>query len=303
MMRHYSVERLAAGVYAALATNEGSAGCNAGIIDLGDRTLLFDTAATLSAARELRALAVELTGRAPSYVVNSHEHPDHYNGNAVFDDALLITSAATREAMARGGAARMAGMRRQIEERAAGVRQALAQSTEPERRGQLEAELQEYMAFSEGYPHEEDLRLAALTFTGSLAWVGTARTAQMIAYGPAHSACDTVLWLPTERVLFTGDLVVDGGDLILALGTPENWPPVLDRLAGLGAERIVPGHGAVVGAAEGLGQAQAYLAEIFRLAGQAAAAGLTADEVAAPAGWTEYWFRRNMRRLLELSPV
>ncbi len=44
---------------------------NAAIVDLGDRTLVFDTLATLQAARDLRAAAERLTGRAPAVVVNS----------------------------------------------------------------------------------------------------------------------------------------------------------------------------------------------------------------------------------------
>ncbi|MGH2486968.1 MAG: MBL fold metallo-hydrolase, partial [Ktedonobacterales bacterium] len=68
---------------------------NAGIIDLGGVTLVFDTMMTFAAARDLRAAAERLTGRAPRYVVNSHFHLDHTMGNAVFSDAVIIATSAT----------------------------------------------------------------------------------------------------------------------------------------------------------------------------------------------------------------
>ena len=53
--RYYSLQRLDEGVYAALAVEDGPAICNAGVIDLGDRTLVFDTFLNPPAAAELAA--------------------------------------------------------------------------------------------------------------------------------------------------------------------------------------------------------------------------------------------------------
>ncbi|HWI52577.1 MAG TPA: MBL fold metallo-hydrolase [Symbiobacteriaceae bacterium] len=299
-MRHFRIEHPAPGVYAAMATQDGAAACNAGIIDLGGRTLVFDTSATLVAARELRALAEELTGRPPTLIINSHEHPDHYNGNLVFADGILIASEATREAMRRQGQTRAARMRRQFVEQAGDVRRKLAATTDPGARAALEAELREYEVFADGYPSDADFRLPGVTFAESMTFHGEDRSAQLIACGPSHSPCDAVLWLPAERVLFTGDLVVDG-NLIVSLGTPELWPAVLSRLEALGADLLVPGHGRLVRAEAGFGQARAYLTELFRLAAEAAAAGERpeyAEHMPVPAGLHEYWFRENMRYLL-----
>ncbi|HYF96256.1 MAG TPA: MBL fold metallo-hydrolase [Symbiobacteriaceae bacterium] len=304
-MQHLKIEQLGSGVYAALATNEGSAGCNAGIVDLGGSTLVYDTCATLTAARELRAVAGKLTGRPPAWIVNSHEHPDHFNGNRIFEDGILVASHATREAIARQGRQRMGTMRRQIEARAEGCRRRLAAATDPAVRAELTAEVREYDAFSDGYPTGDDLRLPTLSFEGSLTLHGSARSAELIDCGPSHSPGDAVLWLPQERVLFTGDLVVSG-NLILCLGTPERWPAVLDRLEALGADVLVQGHGGLVSPAEGFGSARRYLDEIFRLADGLAAAGEKpdcADRIEVPAEYHEYWFRENVRHLLGRRPA
>ncbi len=60
---HFHLERLADGVYAAINSDEGWAICNASIIDLGDRTLVYDSFTSPQAASDLRDAAEYLTGR------------------------------------------------------------------------------------------------------------------------------------------------------------------------------------------------------------------------------------------------
>jgi cyclase len=82
--QHFRLERLADGIYAAIHIDGGWAQSNAGIIDLGDRTLIFDTFINPEAATDLRAAAEELTGRSTVVVINSHSHNDHIWGNQIF---------------------------------------------------------------------------------------------------------------------------------------------------------------------------------------------------------------------------
>ncbi|HYF75057.1 MAG TPA: MBL fold metallo-hydrolase [Candidatus Nitrosocosmicus sp.] len=93
---YFTVEELARGVYGAFATEEGGAHSNSGIIDLGGKTLVFDTFLSVDAAQELRKFAEEATGRKVTYVVNSHRHFDHILGNCAFDmDTSIITTKKT----------------------------------------------------------------------------------------------------------------------------------------------------------------------------------------------------------------
>ncbi len=280
--KHFRIETLADGVHAALG------GVNAGIVDLGDQTLVFDTTVLLSAGRELSAAARHLTGRPAALVINSHMHPDHIHGNAAFDGATIIASEVTREVIAREGAVRMERMAKQMAARGFS---------------------DEFFA---GYPTAADLRVPTLTFRQSLTFHGSRRTAHLITFGAAHSPCDAMLWLPAERLLFIGDLVIPGSNLILSSGgTPERWPGVLDQAEALGAERLVPGHGEVVPAAEGFGWAREFLSHMFSLADQAVAAGKTAAWAASvdvPAGYSEHWYRQDLaflitRKLDEAAPT
>ena len=86
---HFKLDRIAEGVYVAIAIEGGLARCNAGIVDLGDQTLLFDTFMTPQAAQDLRAAAEGLTGRPVTYVINSHAHSDHWPAKSRFDLVLF----------------------------------------------------------------------------------------------------------------------------------------------------------------------------------------------------------------------
>ena len=99
--KHFKLEQLAPGVWAAIQNdNYGHAICNAGIIDLGDKTVVFDPFMTPEAARDLKKVAVELTGRDVTLVINSHYHNDHIRGNQVFvPQANIISTEWTRNKM------------------------------------------------------------------------------------------------------------------------------------------------------------------------------------------------------------
>jgi glyoxylase-like metal-dependent hydrolase (beta-lactamase superfamily II) len=96
---YFHIEQLADGVYAALVREGSGALGNAGIIDLGDETVLFDTMLTPGAAFDLRAAAEQLTRHRIRYVVNSHWHRDHVYGNQVFTDADIISDSFPHKAV------------------------------------------------------------------------------------------------------------------------------------------------------------------------------------------------------------
>ena len=99
--KHFIIQKLADGVFAAVSKNGGYAICNAGIIDLGDATLIFDPFMTPEAAEDLKKASQLLTGHKVKYVVNSHYHNDHIGGNQVFDMAGIISTVRTRELIAK----------------------------------------------------------------------------------------------------------------------------------------------------------------------------------------------------------
>ena len=85
--QNFNLVKLADGVYACIHQLGGKAICNAGIIDTGDGTIIFDTFLSPDAASEISDLV---------NVVNSHWHNDHIRGNQVFlKDVDIISTKRT----------------------------------------------------------------------------------------------------------------------------------------------------------------------------------------------------------------
>ena len=81
------------------------------------------------------------------------------------------------------------------------------------------------------------------TFDGELELRVGDRRVRLIEVGPAHTAGDVVVHLPDDGVVFTGDILFHGGHPIVWAGPVTNWIAACDRVLGLGASMVVPGHG------------------------------------------------------------
>jgi len=69
----------------------------------------------------------------------------------------------------------------------------------------------------------------------------------LIFVGPAHTTNDIIAWIPERKLLFSGDVIFNGGTPFALGGSVGGWLEALDVVEGLGAETIVPGHGPVCG--------------------------------------------------------
>ncbi len=234
--RHFGLHKLAEGIYAAIAAEGGWAICNAGIIDLGDETLVFDTFVNQGAAADLRMAAERLTGRAPSIVLNSHWHSDHVKGNQVFTGARVISTEKTREVMTEMRRRWMdkEGIRRLVEAEFSSIPEG------PERvlyEGYRDGHLDSIPTLNYTLPDE--------TFEDRMVFHGERRSAEAITYGGGHTVSDSLLYLPEEGTAFLGDLLFIDSQPYLADGDPENLLRILDKVEALGAKTLVPGHGPV----------------------------------------------------------
>jgi cyclase len=242
--KHFQIERLADGVYAAVASEQGYASCNAGIIDIGDRTILFDTFISPEAARDLLKAAEQLTSNKITHVVNSHEHNDHIRGNQVFgSDVDIISTALTREAIARNEPENIKSEKKTILKEIIDAQSKLGAEKDPKRRREL-ACLIFYMQGVSKSHSELKTRLPNITFEQELTIHGTERTIELLPLA-GHTFSDVVLYLPEERIAFMGDLLFVNIHPYLASGSPEKWKQSLVEVEGLGVKIAVPGHGPV----------------------------------------------------------
>lgn len=300
--RHFRLEQLGEGVYLAIATPGTGTMGNAGIVDLGGQTLIFDTMLTAQAARDLRSAAETLTGRAPRYVVNSHFHADHTIGNSVFDDATIIATTPTTSLISEHNDALINMLRERGAELDAQARAEATAASDPAVRRDMEEQNDDFLALMREAP-ETHTRLPDITFASRLTIHGATREAQLITWGGGHTPSDAVLYLPVERTLFAGDLIFYRCHASLNYGDPAEWLRILGEMERLDIATLAPGHGSVA-SREAIAEQRAYLDALLALALQAVEAEKSRDEAAAtpiPADYRDYGFAsgfaENMRVL------
>ena len=310
---HYTLDRLGEGLYAALASDGGAAIGNAGLVDLGDATLIVDTFLTPSAAEALRLDALHLTGRLPRWVVNTHYHNDHIWGNQVFlPEADLISTSETRHLIQTAGKEEYDEYRAMTGER---LKNMLAQQAAADH-ATLSADFTLFLGYFGGLARDLPrlhVTLPNLVFEQRLLLHGSRRQAELIAFTGAHTGSDAVIYLPEDGVVFMSDLLFVGFHPYLGDGNPERWLEVLrsilDGTAGIPpASRFVPGHGPV-GTAAHLQDLVDYIQDCQQIARSLREQGKTTSEdvnstpiPAAYAGWVmPRFFYANLSFLLEKS--
>lgn len=238
----YACELLSDGVVFARAVPGSTALANSGIVDLGGSSIVFDTGLTLQAARALHAAAVAALGRPPALAFNSHWHLDHLVGNQLFAEGPIYATQGTLEQVVDRraeleGELSADSLRREL----TGYESELRSARTPEAR----ANFSEVTGIHRALLGELlTLRLTPPTdgFDREFALPGT-RRARLLSFGAGHTASDGLLFLPRERILFAGDLIVNHRHPNLTSGDPEHWLVVLDEIDRLAPSQIVPGHG------------------------------------------------------------
>jgi glyoxylase-like metal-dependent hydrolase (beta-lactamase superfamily II) len=124
-----------------------------------------------------------------------------------------------------------------------------------------------------------------VTYSDTLTLVKGGREVQLHFPGRGHTGGDTLVFLPEERIVFTGDFFVgspgSNGLPYMGDGYVEEWPASLDRLKALEFDVMVPGHGRPFREREQIDQLQAYLRDLNRQVTALHTQGLSAQDAAA----------------------
>jgi cyclase len=257
---HFVIQRIADGVYAAVAREDGAAFCNSGIVDLGTKTLVFDTFETPQAAADLALAAEQLTGRPATYVANSHFHPDHWFGNQAFaGEAIFIATHGTRERMFE-----VADEMRVFQQEPARLEEILSknraelESARDERRQATLRRMLTRMQYALELLPSLEFRFPDQTFERRLVFHGTARRAELIDSDGGHTSSDAYLVLPDDGILFMGDLGFFQREPYMTHCDPLAWLEQLEKMERSNVETFVPGHGPVGGKAD-IAEQQQYM--------------------------------------------
>jgi glyoxylase-like metal-dependent hydrolase (beta-lactamase superfamily II) len=134
------------------------------------------------------------------------------------------------------------------------------------------------------------------TFNGELELRVGDRAVRLIEGGPAHTRGDTMALLPSERVLFAGDLLFNGGHPIVWAGPASNWIAACDRILAMDVDVIVPGHGPVTDKSA-VRELKAYFEYLYAQAEVLHRDGLTPLEAARSLAldrWAEWGERERL---------
>ncbi|GCE07457.1 MBL fold metallo-hydrolase [Dictyobacter aurantiacus] len=268
---YFQLEQVAEGVYAAIVRGGTGAWGNAGIVDLGDETLVFDTFFTPPAAQSLREAAETLTGRSPAYVINSHFHADHVFGNQVFDDAIIVSTTRTYELMSE----QLPAMLEEVRVHPPSQEEVVGDRQDPRLRRDRAMLAADYRAMEVALPTLR-LRLPDLTFERRLVFHGARYTAELLTFGGGHTPSDAILYLPSIATAFTADIVQVDFHPSTNIANPDEWLTILEQVDKLGLQHVIPGHGPV-GRGEHVRIMRQYLVDLRQLVTQARLDSPTTD--------------------------
>ena len=211
---------------------------NTGIIIGDDCVLVADTQATPAMAADVVRRIREVTDKPIKYVVLTHYHAVRVLGAAGYKPEHIIASQDTRDLIVERGE----------QDKASEI-------------GRFPRLFQNVETVPPG------MTWPTMTFTGKMTlWLGKLEV-QLIQLGRGHTKGDTVVWLPEERTLLSGDLVEFDATPYAGDAYFQDWPKTLDNIAALKPAALVPGRGAALTTpdevAKGLAGTRDFIADVY----------------------------------------
>jgi glyoxylase-like metal-dependent hydrolase (beta-lactamase superfamily II) len=221
---------------------------NTGVVIGDDAVMVIDTQATPVMAADVIHRIREVTDKPIKYVVLSHYHAVRVLGAAAYQPEHVIASDDTLSLIRERGE----------QDKASEI-------------GRFPRLFRNVESVPPG------LTWPTITFSGRMTlWLGKLEV-QLLQLGRGHTKGDSVVWLPGERTLFSGDLVEFDATPYCGDAYYNDWPATLDNLAALAPQALVPGRGAALKGQEqvmqGLAGTRAFLTDLYASVKAGAAKG------------------------------
>lgn len=279
----HRLEQVAEGVYFAVGNGALYTMSNALIIERDEDVVVVDSHITPAAGRALIDSISVLTNKPVTTLINSHFHYDHANGVSAFGpDIQIIGHEYTRAKLTADPMNEQTFLSslRRFDSTVANLEERVANASGSER-SELQIQLEFWRAHVRAQ-QEIDPVAPTVSMNERLTLYRGGREIQIHFFGRAHTGGDIGIYLPEEKILFTGDMLL-GGISYLGDGYVSEWADTLQRLKQLDFDLILPGHGPGFRDFERIDNVQAYYtdltAEVVRLKG----IGYSAEETAARA--------------------
>jgi glyoxylase-like metal-dependent hydrolase (beta-lactamase superfamily II) len=243
-------------------------GSNAAFLVTDEGVLVVDTRQHPRAGHELLDGIRKITSRPIRWVINSHFHGDHTFGNATFqrEGATFVAHVETARLMQ------------------------LVHPKEMARRGN-------YFRSHDYDPNEVKLVLPNVTFDKSMTIRLGGREVRLLYLGPGQQDGDTFVLFPHARVVFTPGSFAKHSMPNMAFTTSvENWIKLLDQVAAIDVDVILPGHGDIASRAD-VNELSAMLSDEYETVKAAIAKGMPLAEAQSTLTFPQYKDWRNYGRL------
>jgi glyoxylase-like metal-dependent hydrolase (beta-lactamase superfamily II) len=247
--KRVSFARLSENAYA--YTAEGDP--NTGVVVGDDGVMVIDTQATPVMAQDVIRRIRQVTDKPIKYVVLSHYHAVRVLGASAYEPQEIIASQATLEMIRERG------------------------------RQDMDSEIGRFPRLFRAVESIPGLTWPTITFDRELTvWMGKLEV-RISQLGAGHTRGDSIVWLPSQKVLFSGDLVEYNAGIYTGDAQLAEWPATLDRLAALAPERLVPGRGpAMLTAADclkAISYTREFVSALYSCAREGVAAGKNLRQV------------------------
>jgi glyoxylase-like metal-dependent hydrolase (beta-lactamase superfamily II) len=224
---------------------------------IGEReVLVVDSCYLPSSAREDIAQIRALTNKPVRYLVNTHWHYDHTMGNGTYWEAFPGLSIIAHSETAKQSANYNPGWFERFARRADGFKKVLADGKDPNGKALSDGEKKEYEDAIRGLvPVEAEFKALTdktpnFTFDSEVSIDLGSRIVEIKHLGRGNTAGDAVVFLPKEKILISGDLVVHPVPYMFG-GYPSDFVKTLQKLNQLDFQTIVPGHGEILRGQQG----------------------------------------------------
>lgn len=261
----FTIEKVNDGVYAALARPQVMPNCNAAIFVNSNDLVVVDAHSTPSAAASLIAqIKKEVTTKPVRYLVNSHFHLDHTQGNSAYTTSGakldILASDTTKQLMAQLSRNRLRESLDAVRGMIDGLQARMAKASSTADRHLFEEQIRQL----ESYRTEMrtySLELPTITFEKSYVIKDRAGDLHLEFRGRAHTAGDIVTFSTQKRVIAAGDIIC-GLLPNISDGYPKAWPATIDSVGHLPFDHLIAGHGPVHHNRERIVQMRNYIEEL-----------------------------------------
>ncbi len=242
----FDLEKAADGVYFAHARPQTVINCNAAIFVRSKDVVVVDAHSKPSAAESIvRQIRHEITDKPVRYVINTHFHWDHTQGDHGYrmagENVDFIASSMTQKLMQENCVDRMKASAAAVPQQIEGLRHRAEKSSSAAEKEFCAGEIRHLQAYLDDLKNYQ-LELPSITFDDSYQLSDPAFDLHLKFHGRAHTAGDVFVFCPQRRALAAGD-ASHGWLPNIADGYPRLWPKTIDEVAHADFKTMMGGHG------------------------------------------------------------